>query len=73
VGMALGSVPEVIAHGKTGFICHNREQMIEAVPAALGLSRQACRDHVVSRFSVSSMVDEYEKAYKMVLRAATDR
>src|SRR6476469_2160707 len=69
VGMALGSVPEVIAHGKTGFICHNREQMIEAVPAALWLSRQACRDHVVSRFSVSSMVDEYEKAYKMVLRA----
>ncbi|HEY9747806.1 MAG TPA: glycosyltransferase family 4 protein [Allocoleopsis sp.] len=74
VGMALGSVPEVIVHGKTGFICHNREQMIEAVPGALKLSRQACRDHVVSRFSVNSMVDEYEKAYKMVLRAAsTDR
>lgn len=71
VGMALGAVPEVIAHGKTGFVCHSREQMIELVPAALKLNRQDCRDHVVSRFSVTSMVDEYEKAYKMVLRAAS--
>lgn len=71
LGMALGAVPEVIAHGKTGFVCHSREQMIELVPAALKLNRQDCRDHVVSRFSVTSMVDEYEKAYKMVLRAAS--
>jgi glycosyltransferase involved in cell wall biosynthesis len=67
IGMSLGSVPEVIAHGKTGFVCHNREQMIEAVPAAIKLSRQVCRDYVLQRFSVASMVNEYERAYEMVL------
>ncbi|MBD2013089.1 glycosyltransferase family 4 protein [Microcoleus sp. FACHB-53] len=67
VGMALGSVPEVIAHGKTGFVCGSLEQMIEAVPKAMQLDRKTCRDYVVRRFSVESMVDEYERAYQMVL------
>jgi glycosyltransferase involved in cell wall biosynthesis len=67
IGMALGSVPEVIAHGKTGFVCHSLEKMIEAIPAAIKLDRQTCRDYVLSRFSVKSMTDEYEKAFQMVL------
>ena len=66
VGMALGSVPEVIAHGKTGFVCDSLEQMIEAVPEAMKLDRQTCRDYVLSRFSVQTMVDEYEWAYQAV-------
>jgi glycosyltransferase involved in cell wall biosynthesis len=70
IGMSLGSVPEVIAHGKTGFVCHTQEQMIEAIPAAIKLSRQACRDYVLQRFSVASMVNEYERAYQMVLMGA---
>lgn len=67
VGMALGSVPEVIAHGKTGYICGSLEKMIESVPEAMKLDRKTCRDYVVSRFSVESMVDEYERTYQMVL------
>lgn len=67
IGTAMGAVPEVIAHGRTGFICHKMEEMIEAIPDAIKLNRQICRDYVLSRFSVKTMVDEYEKAYKMVL------
>jgi glycosyltransferase involved in cell wall biosynthesis len=67
VGMAMGSVPEVIDHGKTGFVCHTLEKMIEAVPEAMKLSRKACRDYVVEQFSVKSMVNEYEKAYQIAL------
>ena len=67
IGMALGAVPEVIAHGKTGFVCRDREKMIEAVPAAMKLDRQTCRDHVVKHFSIKTMVSEYEKAYQWVL------
>ncbi len=68
VGMGLGSVPEVIAHGKTGFVCHSLEKMIEVIPDAMKIDRQTCREYVVSRFSVESMTDEYERAYKMVLK-----
>ena len=67
VGMALGSVPEVIANGKTGFVCRTLEQMIASVPEAMKLDRKTCRDYVLSRFSVESMVNEYERAYEMVL------
>ncbi|CAA9307001.1 Glycosyltransferase [uncultured Coleofasciculus sp.] len=67
VGMALGAVPEVIAHGKTGFVCHTLEEMSEAVPEAMKLDRPTCRDYVLSRFSVATMVNEYEQAYQMVL------
>ena len=67
IGMALGSVPEVIAHGKTGFVCHSLETMIESVPAAIKLDRQTCRDYILSRFSVQSMTDEYELAFQMAL------
>jgi glycosyltransferase involved in cell wall biosynthesis len=67
IGTGMGSVPEVIDHGKTGFVCHTLEKMIEAVPEALKLSRQTCRDYVVEQFSVNSMVNEYEKAYKIAL------
>jgi glycosyltransferase involved in cell wall biosynthesis len=68
LGMGLGAVPEVIAHGKTGFVCHTIEQMIEMVPHAMKLDRHDCREYVVSRFSVETMTDEYERAYEMVLR-----
>jgi len=68
IGMGLGSVPEVIAHGKTGFVCYSLEKMIEAIPEAMQLDRQVCRDYVLKRFSVQSMTDEYEKAFQMVAR-----
>jgi glycosyltransferase involved in cell wall biosynthesis len=68
IGMGLGSVPEVIAQGKTGFVCHSLEQMIEVIPDAMKLNRQTCREYVITRFSVQSMTDEYERAYEMVLK-----
>jgi len=57
IGMGL-VVPEIIAHGKTGFVCDSLEKMIEAIPATIKLDRQTCRDYVLSRFSVQSMTDE---------------
>lgn len=67
IGTSMGSVPEVIAHGKTGFVCHDLEKAIAAVPEAMKLNRQTCRDYVVERFSIKSMVDEYEVAYQRAL------
>ncbi len=67
IGMGLGSVPEVIAHGKTGYVCHSLEDMVNAIPDAMKLDRNTCREYVVSGFSIQSMTDGYEMAYKMVL------
>ena len=70
IGMALGSVPEVIAHEKTGFVCHSIEKMVEAVPLVSKLDRQTCRDYVINNFSVESMTDQYLIAYEMALIAS---
>jgi glycosyltransferase involved in cell wall biosynthesis len=67
IGINLGSVPEVIAHGKTGFVCQSVDEIAALIPAALELSRQTCRDHVANNFSVSQMVDGYEAAYRQVI------
>ena len=69
IAMKLGSVPEVIESGKTGFVCDSIDEMIQMVPKATKLDRQTCREYVVSRFSVESMTDGYEKAYSMVLNS----
>lgn len=73
IGMGYGSVPEVIDHGKTGFVCHSLEEMIEAVPEAIKLNRQTCRDYVEKHFSVSTMVDEYLKTYEMVIERKANK
>lgn len=72
IGMNLGSVPEVIAHGETGFVCHSYEEMAAMIPAALELNRQTCREHVENNFSVAHMVDGYEAAYQQLLESRID-
>ncbi|MBD2042430.1 glycosyltransferase family 4 protein [Microcoleus sp. FACHB-672] len=67
LGIGLGSVPEVIAHGTTGFVCQSYEEMATLIPAALEMNRQTCRDRVISDFSVSTMVDGYEATYQQLL------
>ncbi|QSJ15943.1 glycosyltransferase family 4 protein [Nostoc sp. UHCC 0702] len=67
IAMNLGSVQEVITHGKTGFICQSYEEMAAMIPAALKLNRQTCREHVENKFSVTQMVNGYEAIYKQII------
>ncbi|GAB4375502.1 MAG: glycosyltransferase family 4 protein [Elainellaceae cyanobacterium] len=63
----LGSVPEVVAHGKTGFICNTVEDCIAAIDQVPTLSRLACREYVLTKFGVQQMVDGYEAVYQQIL------
>jgi glycosyltransferase involved in cell wall biosynthesis len=71
IAMALGSAPEIIVDGKTGFLCHSVVDCVEAVAQIHRISRQACRDHVANNFSVERMVDGYEAVYRQLLRDRT--
>ncbi|BAZ03767.1 glycosyltransferase family 4 protein [Calothrix sp. NIES-3974] len=68
IAMKMGSVPEVIAHGESGFICESYEEMASLIPAALQLDRKKCRSWVVENFSVATMVDGYEAIYEQILK-----
>lgn len=67
IAMNLGSTSEIIAHGKTGFLCQNVDEFVEAINQVDKLNRQTCREHVLSHFSVQRMTDGYEAAYQQIL------
>ena len=58
-----GSAPEVITHGKTGFICESRSDFIEAIRNVDRISRKTCRAEFDRRFSLANMVESYEELY----------
>ena len=58
-----GSVPEVVKHGKTGFIVKDEKQMINAIKNIDKIKRIDCRKHVEQKFSYDKMVNDYEKNY----------
>jgi glycosyltransferase involved in cell wall biosynthesis len=55
-----GSVPEIITHGRTGFIADTVEEMAAAVRHLDRIDRSRCRRETETRFSVERMVDHYE-------------
>lgn len=58
-----GSVPEVVADGKTGFVVNTIDEMVEAIGKVDGISRADCRKHVEEKFSVEKMIEGYEKIF----------
>lgn len=66
-----GAVPEVVQHGKTGFIVRNVEEMAEKIKKIDRLSRKDCRAWVEENFTAEKMVDGYEKAYYKILAKKT--
>jgi glycosyltransferase involved in cell wall biosynthesis len=62
-----GSMPEVIADGRTGFLVDTMEEAAEAVLSLPRLSRAACRKHVEDKFSAARMVDRYLSIYETIL------
>ena len=63
----LGSIPEVIENGKSGYIVEDVSQMIEAVVNIPKVDREYCRKYVLNKFSVKNMVDGYEQIYNKIL------
>ncbi|MBE9007429.1 glycosyltransferase family 4 protein [Fortiea sp. LEGE XX443] len=68
IAMKLGSTTEVIAHGKTGFLCNNWKECVNAIDKVAELDRYVCRQHVESYFSLQRMTDGYEEVYRHIMQ-----
>jgi glycosyltransferase involved in cell wall biosynthesis len=74
VALRRGSVPEVVNHGVTGFICDEPEQLPEALSRTSEIDSNACVAHVRNAFSANIMAYRYEQVYRRVIaRAAAVR
>jgi glycosyltransferase involved in cell wall biosynthesis len=62
-----GSAKEIIKNGKTGFVVKNFDEMVRAIKRLDKIHREDCRSWVEEKFSVSRMVDDYEKVYYKIL------
>lgn len=62
-----GAAPEVIVHGKTGFLCEDESDMAECIPRAGDLDRADCRAAVEGYFSMDRCVGEHLELFEDLL------
>jgi glycosyltransferase involved in cell wall biosynthesis len=69
VALRAGSVPELVEHEVTGFVCDDPRQLAEGIERADLIDPQVCRKHVKNNFDVSTMVEGYEAVYRSAIGA----
>ncbi len=62
-----GSMPELIDHGRTGFLVDSFDEAVAAIPRLGEIDRAECRKAVEQRFSVERMADDYLALYRRIL------
>ena len=67
LGARMGSIPEIVVDGETGFLCDSVEGAVANVALLAALNRRACRRRVETVFSLERMVDRYVDAYARAL------
>lgn len=67
IAMNRGSMPEIIADNKTGFLVTSVDEAITAVQRLATLNRADCRQWIEDHFHVDVMVDNYIKVYEAIL------
>lgn len=61
-----GSMPELIAPGRTGYLVGSVAEAIEVVGRTRSLDRRHCRAEAIERFTVDRMLDDYEKLFATI-------
>lgn len=61
-----GSMPEIVQDGVNGYLVDTLDEMEQKLSEVSKLSPLECRKVVEKRFSVKTMVDGYENAYKKI-------
>lgn len=63
VAFECGSVPEVLEHGKTGFIVHSVDAAEHALREIESLDRSRCRQEFERRYTSAAMAERYLQTY----------
>ncbi len=66
IAMNSGALPEIVEHGKTGFIVDS-EEMADAIALVGRIDPAVCRGTAIERFSSDRMVQEYLDLYERLI------
>jgi glycosyltransferase involved in cell wall biosynthesis len=61
-----GALPEIVEHGRTGFLVSDAAEMADAIHAAASLDPEACRAAARTRFSSAEMIRRYFEIYDQI-------
>ena len=64
IAFASGALPEIVEHGRTGFIVRDAEEMAEAIHEAARIAPAVCRAAARERFSLERMLGRYFALYR---------
>ena len=67
LGARMGSIPEIVVDGVTGYLCDGVDDAVAKVPLLASLDRRACRKRVEGEFTVERMIERYLDAYAAAL------
>lgn len=62
-----GSIPEIVVHGKTGFVVNDLDEMLDAISNISIIDRVLCRRHSLENFNSKKMADGYLEIYNKIL------
>jgi glycosyltransferase involved in cell wall biosynthesis len=69
VALRRGAVPEVVDHGRTGWVCDRPEELPAALLRSTELDPRDCRESVEARFSATVLAAGYERVYRRIAAA----
>jgi len=61
-----GALPEIVSHGRTGFIVSSVREMASAIPRAGTIPPEACRGEARRRFDGQQMISRYLRLYRRI-------
>ncbi len=68
-----GALPELVEHGRDGYLVDDVQEAVFAVGLAPRLDRRSVRDRALRRFAPERMVDAYEAVYRRVMGLRANR
>jgi glycosyltransferase involved in cell wall biosynthesis len=70
VALRRGSVPEIIRHGTTGWICNDPTELPDSLRRVGELASDDCVAHARSAFGANLMARRYERVYRQAIAYA---
>jgi len=67
LAFAEGAAPEVVADGRTGYLCRDESEMAAALRGISAIDRNECRADVEIRFSTERMAREHAELFERVV------
>jgi glycosyltransferase involved in cell wall biosynthesis len=64
IAFPAGALPDIVEHGKTGYIVGDARAMAEAIQAAYGLAPEVCKETARRRFALETMIARYCAVYR---------